>query len=148
MALASRRNIIIVAALAVVALAVVAWMLMDEDSIDPEAPPQVSIVPLYQNLGTLVVNLIDENEETHYMQVDVVLMTRNAKYAKTLESYVPVFRNALLELFSNQSYKVMLIPKNRAQLRADARELVLKVASRKMKQAQVEDVLFTSLVIQ
>ena len=115
---------------------------------DIDAEPARSVVPLYQNLGIMVVNLINDDEETHYMQLEVSLMTRNTNSAKALESYVPVFRNALLELFSRQSYQNMLLPAAREKLRAEANETVLRVATRKMKQPQIEDVLFTSLVIQ
>ncbi len=149
MALMSRRNIVIAAASAVIVIGAAAWFLMDGgDVAAPDDPPARSAVPLYQNLGTIVVNLVNSDEETHYMQLDVSLMTRSTKCAKALEFYVPIFRNALLELFSRQDYQSMLLPAEREQLRSDARDTVLKVAAKKMKQPHVEDVLFTSLVIQ
>ena len=144
------RNIVIAAAAGVVAVAVVAGWIWDNgrtEVVDEVAAR--SLVPLYQNLGSLVVNLVDEDEEeTHYMQLDIALMTRNKNCAKAMVFYVPVFRNSLLELFSRQTYKQMLVPARREGLRSEARDAILKVAVAKMKTPQIEDVLFTSLVIQ
>ena len=147
----TRRNLIIIIAAVAVLLggAVGAWLfLMDEE----ETPVQPVLVksahPLYQNIGTIVVNLVDEEGETHYMQVDVTVMTHSAKAAKTLEHYVPVLRNAFLEMFSTHTYKDMLVPVKREELRMKSRELIQHFAMKKMKQSQIDDVLFTSLVIQ
>ena len=147
----SRRNLIIIAAAVAILLAGAAGVrlfLIDDEEVPAEPVAVKSAHPLYQNIGTLVVNLVDDEGETHYMQVDVTVMTHSAKAAKTLEHYVPVLRNAFLEMFSTHTYKDMLVPVKREELRVKSRELVQHVAMKKMKQSQIDDVLFTSLVIQ
>ena len=145
----NRRTLLILVAVVVVGLAVgLSMLLVQDNTASSDGGVLRSDVPLYQKTGTLVVNLLNEDDETHYMQVDVTLMTRNVKCAKALEFYVPVFRNVFLELFSRKSYQQMMIPDEREKLRKDAFDAALKVATKKMKNPQIEDVMFTSFVVQ
>ncbi|MCL6269563.1 flagellar basal body-associated FliL family protein [Sansalvadorimonas sp. 2012CJ34-2] len=146
----NRQTMIIILAVVVVAgvAAGLSIFLVEENTASSDGGVLRSDVPLYQKLGTMVVNLLDDDEETHFMQVDVTLMTRNVKCAKALEYYVPVFRNAMLDLFARQGYKRMLVPAEREVLRKEALDVALKVATMKMKNPQIEDVLFTGFVVQ
>ncbi len=153
MKLSLNRNTIIAMVIggSLVLAGVAWWVEQDLLSVEKNSIENIaqSPVPLYQGLGHLVANLVDEEDyETHYMQVDVSLMTRSQRCAKAMAFYVPLFRSELLELMSRQTYKDMQQPEQRQILRSEARTRILKVAKERMKNPQIEEVLFTSFVIQ
>ncbi|MCY4473440.1 MAG: flagellar basal body-associated FliL family protein [Kistimonas sp.] len=107
----------------------------------------LSAFPLYQELGSLVINLVDD-EEPHYAQLDVSLVTHSKKCAKNLPAYVPIFRSRLLDLLSRQSYESMLVPEKRESFRVRARDMVKHLAMENMKYPRIDDLLFTGFVVQ
>lgn len=116
----------------------------------PAATPRaetLSALPLYQSVGSLVINLVDD-EEAHYAQLDVSLVTHSKKCAKDLPAYIPMIRGRLLDLLSRQSYQAMLVPEKRESLRMLARDMVKSVAVENMKNPKIDDVLFTGFVVQ
>jgi flagellar protein FliL len=94
-----------------------------------------------------VVNLADERE-IRYLQVEIQVMTRDPKLADDLETHMPMVRNRLLLLFSQQHSNQLRSREDKERLQAEALEEVREVLKSQAGREGIEALLFTSFVTQ
>jgi flagellar FliL protein len=76
-------------------------------------------------------------------------MTRDPLVLEVIKSNEPAIRNDLLLLFSSQTYDVLMTGEGKEALRKSTAEAMRKVIAREgAKPEAIEDVFFTSFVIQ
>lgn len=83
-----------------------------------------------------------------YLQLSVDIMARQEAVISAVEDNLPLIKNDLIALFSSQTYEELKTPEGREALRKAAVQTVQAVLVREAGQAGVEDVLFTTFVMQ
>lgn len=94
-----------------------------------------------------VVNFQDQ-DSTRYLQVGVTLMTHDAAAVQVLKDNDPVIRNALVMLFSSQSYAQLSTTAGKQKLQDEALQSVRKIVASKAGKPAVDALYFTSFVMQ
>ena len=95
-----------------------------------------------------VVNFEDQ-DSTRYLQVGVTVMTHDPDAVQAMKDSDPVIRNALVMLFSSQTYAGLSDTAGKEKLQAQALAAVRKVVVDKTgKPADVDALYFTSFVMQ
>jgi flagellar FliL protein len=75
-------------------------------------------------------------------------MTRDENVVEAVERHVPVIRNNLLILFSSQQLEAISTRKGKEALRQSALTEVRSVLESQGEPVEVEEIYFTSLVVQ
>ncbi len=112
-----------------------------------EAHP-ISKAELYLPLDPAFVVNIRDGDTLRYLQVGITLMSHDAKSFEVVKDADPVIRDALLQLFSSESYAAMLDPAGRTQLQAKALAAVQKIVKARSGSPGIAALYFTSFVIQ
>lgn len=94
-----------------------------------------------------VVNFQDQ-DATRYLQVGVTAMTHDASAIQAMKDSDPVIRNALVMLFSSQTYAGLSNINGKKKLQAEALEAVRKIVADKTGKPDVDAIYFTSFVMQ
>ena len=113
----------------------------DEAENEPAGPP------IYHELeDSFIVNLSEQ--PGRFLQVSVQLMTRNEKVVDAIDRHTPIIRNNLLILFSSQTLEDISTREGKEALRVAALEEVQAILEQRNEPDNVEEVFFTSLVVQ
>ena len=141
--------LVVVLVLAVAGGAGVWFFLLDEREDHAKEAVNAAITPRnYLAFKDMVVNLInDETYELHYLQLSVSLMTRNEKAFKSMEANRPLLLNRMMELLPTWSFKVVMDPTKREDLRKQILNTLLNMPDYPQIKG-LEDVLITNMVIQ
>ncbi|MFC3652653.1 flagellar basal body-associated protein FliL [Dyella humi] len=94
-----------------------------------------------------VVNFQDQ-DSTRYLQVGVTVMTHDASAVQAMKESDPVIRNALVMLFSSQTYAGLSDIAGKKKLQAEALEAVRKIVADRTGKPDVDALYFTSFVMQ
>ena len=117
----------------------------DEASAEEDAKP--SGPPIYHELEeSFIVNLSEQRGR--FLQVSVELMTRNEEVVAAVDRHMPIIRNNLLILFSTQTLEDISTREGKEALRVAALEEVKAILEKRGEPNDVEEVFFTSLVVQ
>lgn len=116
------------------------------DGAEPAAPVQQPAQYL-QLAPAFVVNFPHQGRQ-RFMQADISVMARDAEALAAVSQHMPVVRHALNNLFSAQLILVFENPAGIENLRQLATEEVNRVLEREIGRAGIEEVLFTSFVMQ
>lgn len=129
----------------------------DGEGEDPEAADggeegKTKNTPTYVELTpAFVVNFQDDKKRARFLKAEISILVKSADAEEALKANRPAIRNTLVMLLSRQVYDQLMTPEGKDKLRADAlvevKAIVTKVAGAK-KAKQVEDVFFSSLVMQ
>lgn len=113
---------------------------------EKKEPPKPAIYVKFEQ--PFVVNF-DGQGKAKFLQVGVELMGREAEKMKQVEGNVPALRNALVLLFSSQTYDSVVSTQGKEALRKAALQQVNGIMKRETGEEKVvEDVFFTSIVMQ
>lgn len=119
----------------------------DEEFEDEEAGHAGAPAVFVKLTPPFIVNLADAQKQ-RFLQADVSIQSSTEGAEALLEHAMPVVRNALLLLFSQQSYDALVTREGKEALQAQALiEVRAALRSAKVK-VKVDKVLFTSLVMQ
>lgn len=103
--------------------------------------------PIYYPLEQpFIVNLASDSRRL--LQVNVELMTRDPESVAPLERHTPVIRNNLLMLLSSKTVDDLSTREGKEALRAEALEEIRSIIDEQNEEAEIEQVYFTSMVIQ
>lgn len=117
----------------------------DEEAESVEEEPKEP--PIYFSLDdAFIVNL--SARSTRFLQVTVELMARDDAVIEAVQKHRPLVRNNLLLLFSAQTAETISTPEGKEALRSAALAEVQAVLDELDEPAEVEDLYFTSLVVQ
>jgi flagellar FliL protein len=94
----------------------------------------------------LVVNF-EDGSVVRFLQVSMEVQARDAKALESVTRNLPLIRNNLLLLMSNRPYQTLMSREGKEKLRADALAEI-RAVQKKQGGADVEDLLFTSFVVQ
>lgn len=113
----------------------------------PEKPEKPKEPPIYYSLDEpFIVNLATQG--TRFLQITVEIMTRDNKVVEAVQKHRPLLRNNLLLLFSAQTPASIGSSEGKEELRGAALTELQSVLTNLGEPAEVEDLYFTSLVVQ
>ncbi len=105
--------------------------------------------PIYIPLEpAFVVNFSDSSGSSRFMQATIQVMTRDPEIEAAVNTHMPVIRNAIVLLLSSQSVEGVAGIEGKEKLRAEVLEKIREILKERTGKPGVEDVYFTSFVIQ
>ncbi len=117
-----------------------------EEQAAEEQPPAKAI---YMSLAPpFVVNFQSAKGRTRFLQVTLKAMTRDEAVLKVVSQHMPLIRNNLILLFSQQKLDDLLTAEGKEKLRGEVLAEIQKVVEKEYGKPAVEAVYFTSFVIQ
>lgn len=120
-----------------------------EEAEAAEEVQEVRAEALYVGLDpAFVINFHDADDRRRFLKAELSVVTRDPETQAALIKHMPMVRNALVLLFSRQVYEDLIPHEGKEALRAAARDEVEQVLASEAGSAAVEDVLFTSFVMQ
>ena len=146
--------LIIISALILVGGSIAGILLMvggDDDSAEIEVEEEVVVTlddPTYIDLKpAFTVNLAPE-DPVGFLQISIQVLTFNDDVAKDLEKHKPMIRNNLLVLFGQQKSAELRAPEGKEKLQKSALEAVQTIVNEHGSGGEVDNVFFTSFVMQ
>ena len=106
------------------------------------APPKA---PIFLPLETFTINLADGE---HYLQTDITLQFSEQAEVDGVKLHMPRVRSRLLTLLSGKTAESLTTPEDKKKLAQEVLEQVKQPFYAQGKPQKVDDVLFTSFVIQ
>jgi flagellar FliL protein len=94
----------------------------------------------------LVVNF-EDGSVVRFLQITMEIMAHDPKALESVQKNIPLIRNNLLLLMSNRNYQSLMSRDGKEKLRAEALAEV-KAVQKKQGGDDIDDVLFTSFVVQ
>jgi flagellar protein FliL len=94
----------------------------------------------------LVVNF-EDGSAVRFLQITMEIMARDQKAIDSVQKNIPLIRNNLLLLMSNRDYQSMMSREGKEKLRAEALAEI-RAVQKKQGGDDIEDLLFTSFVVQ
>ncbi|MGF1682693.1 flagellar basal body-associated FliL family protein [Photobacterium minamisatsumaniensis] len=101
----------------------------------------------FMNLDKFVIT-IDGEERTHYLMLELALKTNSTKAHDQLIEFKPLARNVLLKMFSQSTFEELRQMNEIERLQSDVLAQLRKVLMLNGYAYQIEEVLFTKLVLQ
>ncbi len=104
--------------------------------------------PVYIKLGDpFIVNFM-AGEQIRYLQVGIEVMSRDPDVEKDIETHMPVIRNNLVMLFSGLDFETISSVEGKQKIREQALHEVQKILEEQTGYKGIEDLYFTSFVMQ
>ncbi|RMF16435.1 MAG: flagellar basal body-associated protein FliL [Gammaproteobacteria bacterium] len=131
----------------------VAWFLLSGDkggeaeaAAEPAAP--VHKPALYFDIKPPIVVAFDGNKGTRYLQVSLAVMARDQAVMDGVELHLPVIRNKLINAIGSKDFQSLVPAEAKEALRKECRDIINQVLTDEQVAGEVEEVLFTNLVMQ
>jgi flagellar FliL protein len=127
-----------------------AWMMalapveVVEEEVSTEPPPP----PLYSRIDPTIVVSFQNGSQVRFLQITLEAMARDQASIEAFELHSPKIRNNLLLLFGSQSLDDMATREGKERVRQLALEEVRSALAQDAKDAKIEDLYFTSFVVQ
>ena len=113
---------------------------------EPAMP--VNAKPNYVSLSPPFVVNFEDQSSVRFLQVSVEVMTRDPAMVAEIELHMPRIRNALVLLFSAQNYQTLSTREGKVQIRAASLKEVQNILEERTGKPAVEEIYFTSFVMQ
>jgi len=123
----------------------------DDQTVATEADEEIEVsrgdASYVELKPAFTVNLAPE-DPVGFLQISMQILTFNDDVADDLEKHKPLIRNDLLVLFGKQSSADLRAPEGKEQLQKSALETVQSVITKHGSGGEVDNVFFTSFVMQ
>ncbi|NDY97144.1 flagellar basal body-associated FliL family protein [Wenzhouxiangella limi] len=110
--------------------------------------PEPRQPPIYYGMDPAFVNNLSGTGGRRFMQVNVQLMARDPEVIAAVERHEPVIRNDLIMLFSDQTLESVDTTEGKEALRRDSLETVREILGDNDEPDEVEELFFTSFIVQ
>lgn len=120
----------------------------ESDSNDTEEAPQEVADISYWPLEPAFVLNFEGKSKARFMQIGLEVATSNEKSYAAVKKHLPVIRNEIVLLLSGQKYEEMVTPEGKEQLRAELIETVNNILMQHKAKKGIENIYFTSFVMQ
>lgn len=118
-------------------------------SADEEAAAPAKKTPAFVSLGKpMVLNLTTKGKRLRFLQLEASVLVRDEEAKQAVEANIPALRHQLIILLSEQSAEDMKTPSKRNDIRKIVTERVTETLDDLTGNKDVDDVLFTSFLIQ
>jgi flagellar protein FliL len=142
--------IIVVTMLVTMGAAGGAWYLLAGGEPAAEAPPAaVAKLPhVYRTLEPALIGNIDGPGRVRFVQVEVVMATRDPKVLAAVDEHTPVIRNDLIMLLSGKTYEQLNTAEGKETTRQEMLDAIRSVLEDRTGNPGIESIYFTSFVMQ
>lgn len=113
-----------------------------------KAQPKVVKTPIYYNIEQPFVVNFQSSNNTRFLQVTMELMTYDQAVIPSIEQSMPVIKNNLVFLLSNLTSEQLATAEGRLKVRSDTLVEIQNILKERTGKPGVEDVYFTSFVMQ
>jgi len=107
------------------------------------APPAA----LYYAIDPPLVVNFEDNSAVRFLQISMTVMAKDQKAIDSVTKNMPLIRNNLLLLMSNRDYQTLMTREGKEKLRQEALAEI-RAVQKKQGGEEIEDLLFTSFVVQ
>ncbi len=104
--------------------------------------------PSYVDLKPAFTVNLDPEDPVGFLQISIQVLTHNDDVAAAIEKHKPLIRNNLVTLFSQQKSIELRAPEGKEGLQKSTLELVQKVIDEQGGGGEVDNIFFTSFVMQ
>ena len=104
--------------------------------------------PIYYAFDPAFVVNFQDNSAIRFLQVTIEVMSRDPLSIEAVKTHMPVVRNNLVLLFSNQSPENITSREGKEKIRSDALKEIQKVMTEQTGSPSIEAVYFTGFVMQ
>ena len=104
--------------------------------------------PAYFKFDPAFIVNFQAGQDLRFLQVTVEVMTRSPSALKALEEHMPIIRNNLIVLFSSQDFTTISTRVGKERIRAQVLSEIQKILREKIGKPGVEEVYFTTFVMQ
>lgn len=122
-----------------------AWYFTRGGDAHKEAKAEPAKAPVFLPLETFTVNLQDGEQ---YLQIDITLQVADPVQVDAIKLHMPRVRSRLLTLLSSKHAEELATAEDKEKLAQEIREQIRQPFYPQGQPQQVDDVLFTSFVIQ
>ncbi len=119
----------------------------DEKTVEEEQPEALAERSYWPLEPPFVLNF-EGKSKARYMQIGLEVATTNSKAYEAVKKHLPVIRNEIVLLLSGQKYEEIVTPEGKEQLRAELIETVNKVLKQHKVKKGIDNIYFTSFVMQ
>lgn len=144
--------LIIVGALLLIGAAVGGTLFFVGGGDNDEAAAEEAVVekgdPTYVDLKPAFTVNLDPEDAVGFLQISMQVLTHSDDVAAAIEKHKPLIRNNLVTLFSQQKSIDLRAPEGKEALQMSALTLVQKVIDEQGGGGEVDNVFFTSFVMQ
>ncbi|MCW8346634.1 flagellar basal body-associated FliL family protein [Vibrio sp. ZSDZ65] len=109
--------------------------------------PERQLQPSFQALDKLVLS-VRGKKQTHFVMLELAIETRRPERMENINDYMPVVRNAMLNLFSQKTYEELHGENALAMLQDEVKVTVLGAFEKTDLVRDIDDVLLTKYVVQ
>ncbi|MFO8004801.1 flagellar basal body-associated protein FliL [Thioalkalivibrio sp.] len=123
------------------------YLLLDTDeAANPEAAEAPALI--YQELEPELLGNIEGAGRVRFVQVGLVLATRDPGVIEVVNEHMPVIRNDLLMLLSSKTYDVLITAEGKEETRGEMLEAIRAVVREHTGEPGIESIYFTAFVMQ
>lgn len=143
--------IAVVVVIAIAASAVATWFFLsgdDKEVVETEPSTPVKGPAIYYKFKKPIIVTFDVGSRQRFMQVNIALMMRQKAVYDGVVLHLPVIQSRLLTLFGQQDFMEIQTHEGRLAMQEAAKESVNTVMAQQSVNGEVENVLFTNLVLQ
>jgi len=145
--------ILLIALVALGAAAGVTWFLLTGDSEEALAEQSASAEPVkgpaeYYKFREPLIVTFNVGRKQRFLQAHITLLTRQDGVYSGLELHLPVLQNRLLNAFGEKDFMAIQTHEGRIGMQEEARQIVNEVLTEQGVSGEIEQVLFTNLVMQ
>ncbi len=120
----------------------------DDQVSDAEEEEEVLDTPYYFSLDPpFVVNFAGKGR-AKFLQVNIGGLTRNPSIKESITTHLPQIRNNVVFILSSKRYDELITPEGKEDLRKQVLAEVRKILKKETGDGDVEDIYFTSFVMQ
>jgi flagellar protein FliL len=119
-----------------------------ESEAEAKAKVEALATPYYFSLNPpFVVNFVGKGR-AKFLQVNIDGLTRNPSVKEDITTHLPHIRNNVVFLLSSKRYDDLITPEGKEELRKQVLEEIRNILTQETGNGDVEDIYFTSFVMQ
>jgi flagellar FliL protein len=125
------------------------WMMaLAPEPVEPEEEVAPPAPPVYTKLNPPIIVSYQNGESVRFLQVSLEAMARDELSIEAFDLHSPQIRNNLLMLFASESLDSMADVDGKERMRRQSLVEVNEILQAEVPDAEIEDVFFTSFVVQ
>ncbi|CAJ1769498.1 hypothetical protein LHJMPILO_00444 [Aeromonas veronii] len=143
--------VVVIALCLLVLLAYGAWLKRDVIEVWlglAEPKPELSSTPLFKPMERFVISL-EGGEQSHYLVLELALVTYNPAQVAKLDELTPLIRNAMVQYFSHRSHDDVKVElQNISKLQVSLRDKLVTTVQGYGYKPYLDEVLITKVLVQ
>lgn len=120
---------------------------IDEHTAVDNGHPIDQVPVIYHAFDPITVN-IAAGGQGRFLRINVVVVTRTPGVVSALDKNLPMIRNDLLIRLSGQSYSTLNSTEGKNTLRDNLKKMLIEILTKAREPADIQDILFTDMVMQ